>query len=299
MKKILNRFVDIWKLDFLTKFLSGEKENNKTTIWFWIVSNLVLTGVLMVSFVIFLISAPNQIISAIEKNVPDFARVTLTGGQLMTENIDEPFFREIDASNEGVNYDKKIAVIIDTHGQTYDITSLDEYEGGLLVLGDRAYTKDNAKINQLVFTNVPDLSFTKEDVITFVDKRFLFPFATLLSIFLGMILFFYFAVLRLLSASWWAFMLFVIMRIFGVGESFMTAYKAVLNFYFIPAIVVIVLGMVGFTVPFVTTIIFISIFIANLIWLNRQHKRGFVEDSLESSKDGIKGTTLTQTKQKK
>lgn len=300
MRKILKRFIDIWKLDFLTKFLLHEKSDNKTTIWFWIISNSVLTLALLVSFSFFLIAAPSKIITVIEENIPDGARITITDGQLTTENIDEPFFREVDTSNEGINYDKKIAVIIDTHGQTYDITSLDEYEGGFLVLGDRVYTKNDTEINQLVFTEVPNLSFSKEDAITFVDKYFIFPVAVILVVVVGISIFFYFVVLRLISAFWWALMLFIIMRIFDVKESYMIAYKAVLNFYFIPAIVALALGFVVFTIPFVTTIIFVAIFIANMVWLKRQSKKestgNFVKDVKSNIKKKEEGATSVQTK---
>ncbi len=296
MKNVSKRFIDIWKLDFLAKFLSYEKNDNKATIWFWIISNFVLVLILLVSFSLFLIGAPSKIVNTIESNIPDGASITIIDGQLTTENIDDPFFREIGASNEGVNYDEKIAIIVDTHGQTYDITSLDEYKEGFLILGDRAYTKDGTEIDQLVFKDVPNVSFSKEDVISGVHKYFVFPVGILLSILVGGILFFYFVVLRLVSAFWWALMLFILMRIFDIKESYITAYKAVLNFYFIPAVVVLILGLIGFAVPFITTIIFIAIFIANLIWLKRQHKNTLVKDIPSSSEKKAKNTQITQAK---
>ncbi len=295
MKKVSKRFIDIWKLDFLAKFLSHGKSDNKTTIWFWIISNLVLVLILLISFSLFLIGAPNEIVTAIEKNVPDGARITIIDGQLTTENIDEPFFREISASNKGTNYDEKIAIIVDTQGQTYDIASLDEYKEGFLILGDRAYTKDDTKINQLVFKDIPNISFAKEDVISWVHKYFLF-FAISLGILMGSILFFYFVVLRLVSAFWWALMLFIFMRIFDVRESYIIAYKAVLNFYFIPSIAVLVLGLIGFGIPFITTIIFMAIFIANLIWLKRQYEDTSVKEALNIPEKEAENTSVIQIK---
>jgi len=300
MSKILNRFIDIWKLDFLTKFLSQAKDDNKTTIWFWIISNFVLTLLVVGQVLFFLIGAPDEIGGAIEKNVPDGARITITDGQLTTENIDEPFFREVDANNEGVKYDKKLAIVIDTHTQSFDITALDEYEEGAVVLGDRAYIKNGTKINQLIFTDVPNLSFSKDDALTFVDKYFLFPIIVFLVIFIGVVIFFYFAVMRLISAFWWALMLFIIMRIFDVKSEYMTAYKAVLNFYFIPTLAVLALDVVGFNIPFVTTIIFIAIFIANLIWLKRQSEKEPIGNPVMDIKNNIEkeeeNATATQTK---
>lgn len=296
MNKILNRFIDIWKLDFLTKFLAGEKNDNKTTIGFWIVSNFLIVMLFVGSFMFSLMSIPGELVDYIEKNIPDNARITVTDGQLITENIDEPFFREIDANNEGISYDKKIAIIIDTYSETYDITSLDEYESGVIVLGDRIYTKNNTELNHVLLADVPNFSFSKEDLVVFIDKYFSFIFITFLTVFIGGFIFLYLAVFRLLSAFWWALMLFAIMQIFDVKESYMTAYKAVLNFYFIPMIVVFALGIIGLHVPFVTTLIFIAVFIANLIWLKRQRETKPVQNVLESVDKKANTPTITQIK---
>ncbi len=276
MKKILKQFVDIWKLDFLTKFLSQGKSDNKTTIWFWVISSFVLTLLLLILFTFFVFGSQSKIIDATEKNVPDNAHVTITDGQLTTENIDEPFFREIDVNNAGVNYGKRVAIIINTSKQVYDITSLDDYEGGILVLKDRMYVKSNTRISQFIFTDIPNISFSKKDVIEFEDKYFLFPFSVIAGIFIGVVMFFYFVILRLVSAFWWALMLFIIMRIFDVKEDYAVAYKAVLNFYFIPSVVVIILWMTGFVIPLLTTMIFLAVFIANLIWYRKQNKKDSV-----------------------
>lgn len=271
MRKVLKRFIDIWKLDFLARFLFYDKNDNKTTVWFWIISNVILVSILLISLSVFLVGVPSKIITVIEKNIPNDASVTIADGQLTTTNINEPFFKEIDISNKKTNYNEKLVIIVDTEEKTYDITSLDDYANGILILRDRAYTKDNDELDQIVFKDVPNISFSREDVVSSVHKYFLY-FAILLVIVMACVLSFYFIALRLLSAFWWALMLFIFMRIVDIKESYVVAYKAVLNFYFIPTVIVLAFGLAGFTVPFMTTIIFMVIFIANLVWLRQQHE---------------------------
>lgn len=297
MKKLLHRFVDVWKLDFLAEFFAGKKDDNKTTILFWITSNILVTIILSVSFCFFLYNSSSELIKAIDENVPENARITITDGQLTTENIDEPFFREVNAHNDENNYDGSYVVIIDAHSDTYDITSLDEYRGGIIVVGDRAYIKDGAEFNHIIFSDVPNFSVGKSDVISFVDQYFLFPFSVVLTLVAGIFMFIWFAGFRLISAFWWALMLFVLLKIFDLKEGYMTSYKAVLNFYFIPTVAVFIIGLVGVHVPLLTTLIFIAVFIANLIWI-KKHPQTADTASVISGAAEIEAKAIKQTEEK-
>ena len=280
MKNILQRFVDVWKVDFLLKFFTVYKDDNKTTILFWVSFNFLVVIVLCVYLCISFYGVPDNLIETIEKNIPDGARIAFVDGQMNLENIDTPFFREIKVSNKQANYDDKFAVIIDLEGNEYDITSLDEYSEGILVLRDRLYSKNNNEINQLLFKDVPNISFSKTDAIDWIDKYLFFPFFAIAVIFIGLVLFIIFALLRLIIAFWWSLMLFVLTRIVGLRVDFITTYKAVLNLYVIPTVVMLVFDFAGFRIPLLTTVIFLTVFIANLIWIIRQ-KRIFIKDSVE------------------
>ncbi len=297
IKKVLQRFVDIWKLDFLAKFFAGKKNDNKTTVLFWIISNALLAIILAVLAYLFLVGFYDTLIDSINKNVPDNARITVVDGQLTTQNLDDPFFREISANNVQYEYDESFVIIIDSVSSAYDITSLDEYVGGIIVVGDRAYLKDESELTQIIFAEYPDFSISKEDIIVFIDKYFFFPFAAVLTIAIGVFMFIWFAVARLIFALWWAFMLFILMRIFDVKDTYMTTYKAVLNLYFIPTLVVFVVGLIVIDIPLLTTIIFIAIFIANLMWLKNSMKNNIAGEQLENLTQSTK-TNVEQSEKK-
>lgn len=297
MNKMLKRFVDIWKLDFLAKFFAGEKDDDKTTVLFWVTSNVLMTIILTISFGLFFYNSSDDLINTINKNVPENARITVVDGQLTTQNIDEPFFREVNTHNDGNNYDGSYVVIIDTHSNTYDLTSLDAYNGGIIVMGDRAYFKDGTEFKHVVFAEVPNFSLQKDDIINFVDRYFLFPFSVVLTLFMGLFIFMWFAGFRLIIAFWWALMLFILTKIFDIQCGYMTAYKSVLNFYFIPTVAVFILGLVGIHVPLLTTLIFIAVFIANLIWIKKHPQLESAENVLTSVTEmGVK--TIKQTEEK-
>jgi len=282
MKKLLQRFSDIWKLDFLAKFFAGEKEDHKTTVLFWLASNMLVAIMLSVSLFVFLYSSSDTLVTVIDENIPENARITITDGQLTTKNIDEPFFREINAHNDDNNYDGSYAVIIDTRSDTYDITSLDAYDGGIIVVGDRVYFKDGVEFNHIIFSEVPNFSVQKNDVIHFADTYFLFPFSIIVVLFAALFMFGWLAGFRLISAFWWALLLFVLTKIFDVHCRYVTAYKAVLNFYFIPTIVVFIVGLVSVHVQLLTTLIFIAVFIANVIWIKKHPQTGVVKNVFSS-----------------
>jgi hypothetical protein len=297
MKKLLNRFVDIWKLDFLAKFFAKEKEDNKTTLWFWLISNLVVALAVSVSFCWFLCTSGDDLIKIIDENVPDDASIVVTDGHLITENIEEPFFREITASESGSNYGGNFVVIIDTHSTAYDITSLDEYDSGIIVMGDRLYVKDDSEFNSVIFSEVPNFSLNKNEIITFVENYFVFPFSILVTIAVGLFMFVWFAGFRLISAFWWALLLFILILIFDIKESYITTYKAVLNLYFIPTLVLFLIGIIGLNMPMMTTLIFIAVFIGNLIWIKKHPQKEKKEDVLNKVPQ-INPTTVKQINKK-
>ncbi|MEN8252393.1 MAG: DUF1189 family protein [Patescibacteria group bacterium] len=282
MKKTLQRFIEIWKPDFLAKFFAYESHDNKTTALFWITSNFLMALIFFIFFCFALLGGKGDIIKSIEDNIVDDVRVTNTDGQLTIDNIEEPFLKEISAEAQSGDYGEDLIFIIDTKSDTYDLTSLDEYGEGILIKGDRALFKDGEEITQIIFADTPDFSVAREDVIDFVDSYFMlvaFVFASLI----GVVMFVYFAGFRLVSAFWWALMLFILTKIFDIKCGYMTAYKSVLNFYFIPLIVVFGLGVFNIGVPFLTTAIFGTVFVVNLIWI-KNHTNTKEEDVTVSQK---------------
>jgi predicted membrane protein len=274
MKKVFRRFVDIWKLDFLALFFAGEKNNNKTTIFFWIFSSVLLALFASIILFFFLFNTSDEIVDTIEQYVPETAQINLTNGQLTIRNVEQPFLKEIKATAQNNGFDGTIAIAVDVESKTYDDTVLDDYDGGVAVFADHITIKNALQSEEFSFDNLSDFEISRNDLIDTISNKQAFAnivgqfvFGVFIILLLGLL------IGRLLLAFWWALLLFVLMRIIEVKEGYMTAYKAVINFYFIPTIVSIILWFFGIHVPMMTTMIFTALFVANLIWLKKQQQK--------------------------
>ena len=281
MGKIFQRFVDIWKMDFLANLVVKERGNAKLTVYFWIVSSVFVAFLLTCSFCFSAIEFKTHLVDLIEKNVSEDAKIAISMGQLSTEGIDVPFFREIAVENEhNGEYIENYVFIIDTHSQGYDITSLDEYSGGVVVLQDRMYVKDDRGINHMLFSEVSDFSVDRSQIFSFIEKNYI-GIVVLVSFVIFVAALLNYVVFRLLFLPWWAFMLWIFSRILEYPLSYGFSCKAILNFNFIPTIIIFVLVTLGLQVQFwdriiLATTIFIVVFLMNLLWM----KRNKIEDEI-------------------
>ena len=278
MKKALHRFLDVWKLDFLAKFFAGEYRDTRTTVVFWILSNIVVSFIFAVQIFVGMCMVKGELINSVMENVADGASVTFQDGQMVVTGMDDPFFREMIATQEKGASTSSV-FIIDQHANTYDLGALDEYGGGLIMLHDRAYVKDGSDITQILYADMPNFSVSKEQVIAYMQKYYVFPFAVLITILGGIFIFLFMLCVRTVGALWWAAMLYVIGLIMNVHMAFGVAYKSVLNLYLIPMLVTTLLMFVNVQIPLLTTVIFIAIFVANLLWFKKHRVE---EETIES-----------------
>ena len=278
MKKALHRFLDVWKLDFLAKFFAGEYRDTRTTVVFWILSNIVVSFIFAVQIFVGMCMVKGELINSVKENVADGASVTFQDGQMVVTGMDDPFFREMIATQEKGASTSSV-FIIDQHANTYDLGALDEYGGGLIMLHDRAYVKDGSDITQILYADMPNFSVSKEQVIAYMQKYYIFPFAVLITILGGIFIFLFMLCVRTVGALWWAAMLYVIGLIMNVHMAFGVAYKSVLNLYLIPMLVTTLLMFVNVQIPLLTTVIFIAIFVANLLWFKKHRVE---EETIES-----------------
>jgi hypothetical protein len=268
MQKIMRRFVDIWKPDFLAAFFTRDFRDRTTTILFWITSNLVVAAIFGVSLTMYLGSLKAPMVSFVEEEFHADASVAIQDGQLMLTNIEEPYFREVTASNAGSGASGDFVFIIDTTERVYNITTLDQYSAGVIALRDRVYIKDGVDMQQHLYSEIPTFAITRSDVITIIDRFYNWAVAGVAMIVL-VVMFFFFAVIRLIAAFWWALMLWIFTRIMDVKASYGMAYMAVLNLYFIPTVIIAIMSQFVLTPPFFTTAIFVAIFVVNLWWIRR------------------------------
>ena len=297
MGKITQRFLEVWKTDFLAKFFAGEYRDTKTTILFWIFSQLLISLIITLQIFFYLWSSRADIIQFIHDKVPENAVVSIADGQLNLTNIDDPFYREINAE-KSENNEGSFVFIIDTKKSTYDMNALDEYNGGLIVLQDRLYLKDGNEINELLFSELPNLSLSTEQSIKYVNQYYVFPVATVISLLFLLFITVFYICGRLVMALWWALMLFVIALIFDIKISYAVAYKAVLNLYFVPAFVVLILMLFNIHIMFLMSALFIVIFIANILWYkkNNMKEEKIIAEDLITKEDGAESSVSNSMK---
>lgn len=273
MKKVMQQFIDVWKLDFLARFIVKDYRNTKATITFWIVSQTMIAFLMCFQVAWFFWTAKDDLLYMIDTHIPQGASMQIENGQLAIDNVPMPFFREINAQNNG-STNESVAIIIDMQGQAYSLNSLDEYSGGVIFVNDRVYFKDGAELDQMLYTDVPNFSITKDQLISFVEEKYIFPIATMMVIVIMITLSVGFVVFRAIMALWWALMLYILALIFEVRIEYAVAYRAVLHMYIIPAIAIFLVGLTQVSVPYLPSILFLVIFIGNLIWIrnNRQEQ---------------------------
>jgi hypothetical protein len=295
MHKILHRFRDVWKVDFLATFCDSKKDDNKTTWGFWFLSSLFLAILISCGVVFALYGASEKILQGINEYVPDDAVVTMNGGLLDIQNVPQPFMKEITLNNG--NYDDEFVIVIDTQTQSFDESVLDDYMGGIVVLKDKIVAKNATQKQERNFANYKDFSVSKEEIISFLHNKSQINTTIIwIAVIVGFFAFLWFAIVRLLLSLWWAFMLYILALIAGIEEKFGTLYFAVLNLYFIPSLIVLIIGFFGFQIPLLTTMLFITIFVVNLIWMKKQPEKPVITEDIKIALDkDVQEKPITET----
>ena len=263
MKQVLNRFVDIWKPDFLKKLL--QMDNQKTTWNFWFFYNSILAILFSIVAVFTLGQFLNKGLEYFAINYPQ-ARVTLENGKLSTEGFNEPIFFE----------DEKSVFIMDTNGEKYESSILDKYSAGSFIGATKIYYKTGGSS---IETRVYDLSkieqnfsLTQQELNSGIKGNSAKIYMIVFALFIVWTIIFL-AGFKLISALWWALLFWVLAMILGIKElNFKKTYYAVLNFY---VIVLLFQGLLLFTqinFPFSTTLVFVLLFGLNFLKI-KQDKR--------------------------
>lgn len=286
MKKVIQQFVDVWKLDFLARFVATEHRNISTTVIFWIVSQVVIAVIMGAQVMWFFASTRDDVVHAFDTYIPQDASMRIVDDRLMIDNVQMPFFREINAQNPDGGQES-FAIIIDTDANTYSLNSLDAYAGGVIFLQDRAYFKDGTELDQMLYADVPEFDISKDQIMTFVREKYIFPIAFVMTIAVILLLSIGLIVFRAIMALWWSLMLYVIAVIADVRISYAKAYRATLHIYIIPAIAVLITGVVGVNVPYMPSVLFFVIFVANVIWM-RNNRLG-QEETVENDTVSVVG----------
>jgi len=264
MNNVWRRCTEVWKVDFLARFLADLHKDLRTTIIFWISINLIFAGALSVSMLVAILGIKGELRNITQSVIPDHARIAVEDGALRIQNIPDPSLQDFHEDDTG----DSAVIIVDTHGDTYDITTLDTYTEGVAFFSDKMYVKMDDKIESIAYQGLPNFGISKEKLLEGIDRYFV---ATVVAISVVAMIILWPALMigRSIMALWWAAILLIVARIMHVEIPYRTAYLSVLNFYFVPTLVMIVLIPFAFDVPYLTSAIFLAVFIANIIWMNR------------------------------
>ncbi|MCK4635259.1 MAG: DUF1189 family protein [Candidatus Moranbacteria bacterium] len=281
MKKVLQRFVDVWKSDFLHKLTTSKEKTTNTTIWFWIIFSVIFS--FTISFYIVFVVQKEISLMADEifnnEVISKDAELTMKDGQLSTNEIQEPFVYSAE--------DKSFLLVIDTNkNKENDPEILNEYESGLILLKDKLYSKDNDNISYetVVYKNheAPNFSVKFKEIEKYFNDYF-FAGVIVLYIVVFVLIFLFLAIFRLLTALWWALLLFLICLIINNKISYGKSYEIILNFYFIVLPIELFSLFIEMNMPFSTFIIFSIIFSINLFHIKNNKSNKVEEDEIKES----------------
>ena len=256
--------MEIWKPDFLKKLL--QMDNQKTTWSFWFFYNSIVA-------IFFSIVAAFMLGQFLDKGLEYFAinypqaRVTLENGKLSTEGFNEPIFFA----------DEKSVFIVDTKGEKYESSILDNYSAGSFIGATKIYYKTGGPS---IETRVYDLSkieqnfsLTQQEFNREIKGHSAKIYWIVFALFFVWTMIFL-AGFKLISALWWALLFWVFAMILGIKElDFKKTYYAVLNFYLI---VLLFQGLCLFTqinFPFSTTLVFVFLFGLNFLKIKRDRRQ--------------------------
>lgn len=262
MKEFFSRIVSVWKPDFLKNFLNEEVEKRRRKSWqFWFLFNLLFALVLSAVATFTLASNAKEFVYTTLNQIPEDAIARFENGRVHLENV-EPFERVYPYGTD------RFYLGIDDTREDFDISEFDAYSSAFLIISDRAIIKDESGITQQDFSKIPNITLTKNSASTFFDKYFIAG-AILVFLFLSLFSFFFLAGIRLLFTFYWALILMILSRLFGLKEKYSTFYFAIMNLSFVPVVVMSIFVLYQIVVPFVVHITFIILFLLNLLEWSR------------------------------
>jgi hypothetical protein len=257
-ENIFERVIAIWKPDFLKKFKDEKKIGRSWGFWFfW---NTVFT----IAATLYVVGSLSGVKDVIEDEFPD-GKFIVEDGVLRTEGVKDPYKTELDDG---------YMLIIDTKGEKYDEDILDEYSDGLFIDSERIISKQNDyKTQEFTFDKLDgDTELSKEKIVDWMEdhKVFLYGMA-LLGIFV--ILWLLYTLLRLITALWWAFIIWIVAMVTGVKEyqDFGRCYLAILHLYFVHLVLVggILILLLGVVPWYISWLVF-GVFIGLNFWQLKQ-----------------------------
>ena len=241
-KNVFQRFIAIWKPNFLSLFL---KEKSSGPTWgFWFTWNSVISLIVASIAAWFLWGFMDQAYGFVKSDkVPAFDFV-FEDRKLVHTGLSDPY---------RVDLDEGVAFIVDLEGDKYDRSSLRAFEVAAIVNEDRIMIRDRNELQEVVFDWYEELDearFTKNDALQFIDK--ILPglkIGFVIGLFLGV--WFFITLIRLLGMLWWAFLAWIVSLIAKIpGFTFGKSYLFIMNISFIPFLVGMGLLFTGIHIPF-------------------------------------------------
>lgn len=267
--QLLERFGRVWCPSFLTRFLAAQKTRGQAgRSWgFWFLAST-LVALLATTILVLRISPALQ--TVITKLQTDWAKVPAFTAEIkdghLTTDLPQPFTLSV--------LDSQFTVAVDTTEKQYKKGEALQLSPGVYFFDTLAFAKEpNGKLNTLEYTKIlKPLSFSKNSLETGIKK--IAPTAkTLAIVALGLFLWFYIALFRLLAAVVWSGLLWLIARLSGHRLGYGTAYLAVLNLALVPATFDLILLASGHPFAFSGTLVIVLVAAANVWWLKTRGKK--------------------------
>lgn len=222
-----------------------------------------------------LVSKTKQIF---DKEVPSFT-ATFKDGELSVTDLPQPYKLE-KSFEEGEN----VLVYIDTSstdqlsakelGQTKSTGSI------LLITRDRFefYDVKDGAYQVETYNSIPDVSFTKQDITSIIDKKGVFAVSSMLIV-AAVILYIFGSAWKLIYLVIWGAIISIIVLVAKKEDwKFADIFRLGLSTIILPSVVLLIASYIAFKPPFVFTIIFLVLTLSVIFREVKKVEGAHVED---------------------
>ena len=265
---LFTRFFYAWgSPHFLENTVMKEKTSGRT--WgFWFLWNTILTLIIIVGAWAISLFAMPELQEEVQSALPEFTMEMKDN--ILSTDLPEPYVIHEETQSDSTLF------VVDTKGETYTQESLSAYNSGAIIKAYEIILKEGpGEYKTIPFSELGEepinFTFTKGNLFEVWEEYQGLALAIIFAIF-GVILWIFLALIRLAIALWWALVFWAVGSLVKIKDwGFEKSYLSVLNLYFIPLILEIILLFAGVDFMF-STLIFFSIVFGFNFWKMKKSK---------------------------
>ena len=261
---VWQRFLAVWRPDFLEKLENDLDENRAWGFWFLYTT----IAAVLVSIVVGVVAhfAAVDFVKNIVENIPAEARGKFQDGKLSTQNISEPIV--------WTEKTEDFVAVVDTIGR-FETTRFDEFGNMVFVSADKIIIRQREnsgfiKTEEYLWSDF-DVNFAVTGAEFSAGAEKFFGKIELVIFVVGFfVIWFFLAIFRLIFAFWWSLFAWAGGAILGIRDwTFEKSFRAVQHFMLVSLSLVFLLSVLDWQFWGSTSLIFILLFGMNFLHLKK------------------------------